>query len=122
MGFQLTVYGKIDGIQSLSERNALVLDSLPEQDEWPWLVKRMFTMPAPWPQGTYRSQCIHFGATFKDDPSDPSRFFEWIEKFEGLLKKLYWISANLHLEREFEAHDHMFIWFPTPKGFESLES
>ena len=35
--------------------------------DWPWVVRGIFALPAPYPQGTYRRQVIHFGLSIKDD-------------------------------------------------------
>lgn len=54
-------------------------------------------MPVEWPQGTYQSHIIHFGASFKDEPGAGGFWDTWLNKFESLLKQLYWDSATLHL-------------------------
>jgi hypothetical protein len=119
MGHEVIIYGKIEGLfrigevhRMLQERNEAVLAELPEEDEWPRLVRGMFALPAPWPDGTYLSQCIHFGASFKDDPLDRSCWDGWIGKFETLSSRLFWIAATVHLETEFESH-RIFTWLPT---------
>lgn len=126
MGHEATVFGCIEGATWRSEDydrlqrlNAAVLAELPAEDEWPWLVRGMFALPAGWPQGTYRSQIIHFGASLKDDPWDRSCWDTWLGKFEALLGRLYWFSAVVHLQTEFEP-DRLFRWLPTAAAVDRM--
>src|SRR5262245_32683588 len=113
MGHEVIVYGRILGASGLlQDRNRAIINRMPREDQWPWLVRGMFSLPAGWPQGTYRSQVIHFGASIKDDPTDRGIWDVWLGKFEGLLGQLYWWSAAVHLETEFE-RDRVFEWLPT---------
>ncbi len=115
MAHEVILYGSIEGVEHerLRALNAAALADLPAQDEWPWLVRGMFALPADWPQGTFRSQVIHFGASLKDEPQDRACWDAWIGKFEEVLRRLYWYSATLHLVTEFEP-DRVFRWIPTP--------
>jgi hypothetical protein len=79
MSHEAILYGRIIGATgrpgtagyfALHERNRAVLNRLPRNDDWPWLVRGMFALPAGHPQGTFRRQVIHFGASIKDDPYD----------------------------------------------------
>jgi hypothetical protein len=111
MGHQAIIYGRIQGDRessrpkspSLHEHNAIVLRSLPDRDDdWPFLTRHMFAVAEhPYDQGLYKSQVIHFGASFKDEPEKDRHWDLWLSKFEGLvLKKLSWISATVHVETE----------------------
>jgi hypothetical protein len=105
MGFESIIYGRIHGpiwrphdFRKLHRLNYDVVAALPETDEWPFLTRWMFALPGEEPQqGTYRSQVIHFGASLKEVEQD---WEAWLTKFEGLLTRLYWFSARLHLETE----------------------
>jgi hypothetical protein len=69
----------------------------------------MFALSAPWPQGTFRSQIIHFGASLKDDPPDPTCCDLLVLKFEDLLRKLFWYHASVIVQTEF-GPERLFEW------------
>jgi hypothetical protein len=92
--------------------NSDVLAQIPEDDDWPWVVRGIFALPAPYPQGTYRQQIIHFGLSIKDEPSNRRIWDVWLAKFERILRQLYWSSAVAHLETDFEP-PRVFEWLPT---------
>ena len=129
MGHEAIFYGAIEGatytndenFRFLQERNRHVVEALPVKDDWPWLTRHIFAMPAEYPQGTYRSQVIHFGLSLKDDPHDRSCFDPWFQKFERLLRQLYWYSALVHLETEFEP-PRRFLWLPTDGALDRMVS
>lgn len=113
MGHESIVYGYIEGAPHhpelrLHRLNAAVIKRLPIEDEWPPLTRQMFCLPCGRPaQGTYRSQIIHFGGSFK---SIEWEWEEWLEKFEALLQRLYWWSATVHLKTELSVGDHSYTW------------
>ena len=128
MGHEVIVYGMIDGATGsgenfgfLQERNSEVILQLPDDDEWPCLVRGQFALPAPWPQGRYLSQIIHFGLSLKDDPDSETFSDLWLTKFEGLLRRLYWWSAVVHIEREMFL-DRTYTWAVTEKSLNMLLS
>ncbi len=83
-----------------------ILD-LGESDEFPYLTTSMFSIPTDDPlQGTYHTQVIHFAASYQAVEYEWER---WIKKFESLLKKMYWVSATVHLETELSGK-HSFVW------------
>jgi len=124
MGHEVIIYGVIESVMHFNnllvqqENNRSVLGNLPATDEWPWLTRSMFTVPESYPRGIYHTPVIHFGLSMKDDapaplastvdgrPEWPMRDREcvdgWIARFEALLRKLYWIGANVHISTEFE--------------------
>ena len=110
MGHEAIIYGVIagatrsfgDDFRSLYDLNAKVILSLPSDDNHPWVDGCIFALPGDYPNGTYRRQIIHFGLSIKDDPNDLEKFLEvWLSKFEDILKQLYWVSARLHIDRDF---------------------
>jgi hypothetical protein len=120
MGHEANLYGRIlagDGVggtrlqhvQRLQERNCAVINSLPLEDEWPWLIRQMFTMPVRWPYGIYRTQVISFGESLKDEPNNRACWDIWLGKFEMLLRRLHWWSAVVHLTTDFEG-ERTFRW------------
>ena len=127
MSHEAILYGRIIGATrrpgadyfALHERNRATLNRLPRKDDWPWLVRGMFALPAGHPQGTFRRQVIHFGASIKDDPCHRDIWDEWLGKFESLLRQLYWWSTVVHLSTEFEP-DRVFEWRPTEAAMVGL--
>jgi hypothetical protein len=107
MSEEATLYGCIIGTHGttadwygLYPLNKAAIDALPEEDDWPPLVRSLFAVPMDYERpGTafYRSQMIHFGASFNHF----SEFWHlWLAKFEALLRRLYWWEAYLHLDME----------------------
>ena len=105
MSQQSIVYGYIQGaewmhsdLRRLHRLNRQVIGALPENDTFPYLTRAMFSIPGDEPpQGTYHSQVIHFAASMKE----PELHWKaWLEKFESLLRRLYWFNAVVHLRAE----------------------
>ena len=146
MGHEVIIYGIIEGASAgprdyrLHQRkNETVLESLPETDDWPWLTRAMFQLPSPHPQGTYQTQIIHFGLSMKDgaplnraggydngyDPltnwRDPARdsITGWIEKFENLLRQMFWWGADVYIHTDFEP-DRKFCYTISDAAIKSL--
>jgi len=121
VGHEVIVFGYIEGADPewLRALNADALAGLPTEDEWPWLVRGMFALPAGWPQGTYRAHVIHFGASLKDEPQDRSCWDVWLQKFEALLRCMYWWSVTVHMQTEFEP-DRVFRWVPSKAAVDGM--
>jgi hypothetical protein len=113
VGHEAILYGRIlagDGVGGtrlqrvwgLQERNRAVVNRLPREDDWPWLIRGMFALPHRWPYGIYRTQVIAFGESLKDAPYDRGCWDRWLGKFEALLRRLYWWSAAVYLTTDFE--------------------
>jgi hypothetical protein len=49
------------------------------------VVRGIFALPAPHPQGTYRRQVIHFGLSIKDDPSNRGIWDVWLAKYSAMM-------------------------------------
>lgn len=115
MGNESVVYGAIVGSrwhisdsQRLQRLNQQVIASLPETDDWPFLTRPMFALAGTQPQtGTYRSQPIFFGATFK---AVEWEWDAWLAKFESLLMRLFWDAAYLHLRTEGTVGDYDYTY------------
>jgi hypothetical protein len=127
MGHEAIISGRIVGASwQVGERfrwthdlNREALAALPENDDWPWVVRGIFALPAPYPEGTYRRQVIHFGLSMKDDPIDKGVWDVWIGKFESVLRRLYWLSALVRIETEF-GPPQVFEWLPTDEAMGGL--
>lgn len=109
MSYETVIYGYIEGstfktdqYRLLQRRNIEILKRLPlEFDEYPGISREMFSWPPQKPlRGGWRAQVIHYGGSFKNIDIDYSEISIWIEKFERLLEKLYWISAIAHFHTE----------------------
>lgn len=80
---------------------------LPSADEWPFLSHEMFAIPQlEGLHGQYQTEVMHFGASYK---AVEYEWEQWIEKFEELLARMYWVSATVHLETEISG-THTFTW------------
>ena len=99
------IYGYIQGAEWMSSDfhrlhrlNRQVIAELPESDTFPFLTRGMFAIPGEEPaQGTYRSQIIHFGGSFMGIERE---WRKWLEKFEALLRRMYWFNAVVMLRGE----------------------
>ena len=109
------VYGVIRDVASndwqFLQRSRLVncdaLLGLTDIDTFPYLTTSMFSIPSEeLEQGTYQTQCIHFAASYQ---AVEYHWEQWIAKFESLLKRMYWVSATVHLETELSGN-HTFHW------------
>jgi hypothetical protein len=127
VGHEAIVYGRIigangqsgPGYRALQDRNRAVIRRLSQDDNWPWVVRGMFALPASYPMGTYRRQVIHFGLSIKDEPSDRGVWDVWLGKFEAVLRRLYWLSAVAHLTTDFEP-PRVFEWVLTEAAMGQL--
>jgi hypothetical protein len=94
--------------RELQIRNTRVISALPARDSYPYLSRGMFGLPPlDNTSVTFRTQIIHFGGSinyleFGDVP-------EWLEKFENLLRKLFWYSAEAHIITDVIGV-HRFTW------------
>ncbi|MGQ2993491.1 hypothetical protein [Variovorax sp.] len=113
MGHQTLVYGAIEVFHSRPSKpdadtlNDAALLALPEQDEWPFLVRSMFSMTSSVEVNVaYTFRVIHFGASFK---AIELEWEAWLVKFERLLESLDGIAAVVHLETELVGN-HRYTW------------
>ncbi len=117
------VYGIIKDIAMAPETdatqrrmvNSFCLLDLPQtfDSASPFLCGDMFTLPGMDAiSGAYHTQVIHFGASYR---AVEYEWELWMQKFEDLLKQMYWVSATVHLETELSGK-HTFSWEPTGIG------
>ncbi len=117
-------YKKGDQYQKLQLRNEVIIRQLPEDEDWPWFDSSVFSLPGPYPKGTFRRQVIHFGFSMKDDPpnyQEDSYYYRkmWntlLDKFEHILRQIYWSGARLHFETDFETRKEV-TWIPSEQAF-----
>ncbi|WIO73330.1 hypothetical protein QP938_08425 [Porticoccaceae bacterium LTM1] len=111
-GQESVVYGCIKDIAagdaSLRRRiNREAILALPDQEGWPILSREMFAVPAlEVGAGGQQTQVMHFGASYLGIEYE---WTHWMQQFEELLRKMYWVSATVHLETELSG-THSFIW------------
>ena len=99
----------VDQSRRIERHNEAILQALPIIDEWPPISRHMFAYAPPDVQMiTYKNRLIHFAASLKEVDGDIG---QWIEKFEHLLRSLYWESAVVHFEAAYEG-EHRFEWHP----------
>lgn len=103
MAHHSIVYGRIisptwktKDYYKLHRLNSEILETLPKTDlDFPWINQSMFNVSNE--QGIFRDQVITFGASYKTLEYE---WELWLEKFEGILKKLYWLNVTIHVEFE----------------------
>ena len=94
-----------DRLRRRTNRQAML--SLPNADEWPYLSQEMFSIPRiEVSADLYQTEVMHFGASYKAIEYEWS---QWMENFERLLNRMYWVSAVVHLETELTG-THTFTW------------
>jgi hypothetical protein len=97
------VYGCIHGAHGststwydLYSRNAEAIARLPTEDVSPELTRSLFAVPEePLGPGFFRRQIIHFGASYNHLAEE---WHQWLDKFEALLRELYWFEAHVHAD------------------------
>jgi hypothetical protein len=106
------VYGCIkhitasDGLEHKhSNRRALL--GLPSVESWSLVNREMFALPELDCSNIETStQVMHFGASYQGVEYE---WKYWLEQFENLLRKMYWVSATVHLETELSGlHSFLF--------------
>ena len=105
MSKQSIIYGYIQcaewmssDVHRLHRLNREIIAALPETDTFPHLTRGMFAVPGEdLQQAGSKLQIIHFGASMYEVEIE---WRKWLEKFEALLKKLYWFNATVHLRAE----------------------
>src|SRR4051794_23212948 len=80
--------------------NDAVLATLPDQDTSPPLSRAMFsTTGQGWNRGSFRDRrLIHFAGHFNFIADD---LHPWLDKFEDVLRKLYWLRAEVLLREDY---------------------
>jgi hypothetical protein len=90
--------------------NCEVIEALPAADTWPLIAREMFATPARTLllSGPH-TEVVHFGAAYQGIEYE---WELWMQEFEALLARMYWVSATVHLETEL-AGTHAFHWEST---------
>ncbi len=115
MSNRTSVHGMIEvprwpGWEDALRQNMDVIDTLPEEGQWPWLVRGMFHAT---PEiVSYRSRLITFAAAMN---GVEEVWPKWLAKFEKLLKQLRWLTVEVHLRTEYVG-DHDYVWVALFEG------
>ncbi len=112
MAYHKVIYGRIscptwktDDFYRLHRINIEIINALPETDlDFPFINKSMFSFPNE--QGIFSEFVITFGASYKSLEYD---WKLWLEKFEKILRKLFWTDVIIHTEFELIGKFH-FTW------------
>jgi hypothetical protein len=90
------IYYRPDDATFFRRANDAVIASLPQDDPWPPLCRAMFSVTgADELHGSAKGQrVIHFAGHFNAIGQDLP---QWLDKFEALLRRLYWIQAEVLL-------------------------
>jgi hypothetical protein len=100
----------MDNARLIKTHNEAILSALPAHDAWPPLTRHMFAWaPADSPMINYKNRPIHFAASLKE--ADWA-LRDWLDKFEGLLRRLYWENAVVYFRSAYLA-EHQVTWHPT---------
>lgn len=126
MGQQTLIHGFIAGITwrgtfggTLVQKNAEALAGLPASDQFPPLTRDMVGTSVDVIE-TYFHQVIHIGLSLKNlDEQDPVTWSEWLAKFESLLRKTYWLTAQLHIHMELW-DEVVYLWEADPGEIDRL--
>jgi len=100
------VYGCIKGMLPSGDDDLLrrtrgvnrdVMQMLPRADDWSFLCREMFSS---------HTEVMHFGASYAGVEYE---WDAWLAEFESMLRRMYWVSATVHLETELSGV-HTFTW------------
>lgn len=108
MGHISIVHGYIEGLGVHAHHNAERIAALPEHDTRPYLTRDMFAVPSM--KHSYENQLITFGLVYN---RVELRWQAWLEKFEALLRTMYWDEAHVYLQTDLWGSYH-YVWSPLP--------
>jgi hypothetical protein len=81
--------------------------ALPSVESWTLVKREIFVLPVSVTENINLStEVMHFGASYQGVEHE---WKYWLEQFENLLRKMYWVSATVHLEIEMSGI-HSFVF------------
>lgn len=108
-GDAATMEELLEADRLIGRHNEETLESLDAGDAWPPLCRPMFGWaPTNSPMIIYKHRLIHLAASLKDLDWAAR---DWLDKFESLLRRLYWESAYIRCEFGYLG-THEFRWRP----------
>jgi len=102
MGMQSIIHGRIV-LGKEPKKSIEIIQSLKEDDKYPWIRPKMFSVGEITSPYYYDEPVIAFAATYK--------YYDWttfVIKLECLLVKIDFVSVKMQLESEFEGHFNFF--------------
>ena len=94
------------GVEHRQNNRAAILE-LPSAESWSLVNRDMFALPERQCANLHlTTDVMHFGASYQGVEHD---WKYWLEQFENLLRKMYWVSATVHLETELSGL-HSFVF------------
>lgn len=97
------------------EHNRQIIEALPGPEGCPFISRDMLGVCNSDEIGSAsQTQIIHFGASYRGVEYE---WELWLEKFESILRQMYWVHAKVHLETECAGH-HVFVWEPVQEYHE----
>lgn len=99
MGHTTNIYGIISipvhkDIDYLWAENLKIIESL-NDDDYPQITHKMFSKDF---QPGWDERHIHFAVNYKN--LEFSHLQSWVDKFEGILSQLMWLSAKAYIETD----------------------
>jgi hypothetical protein len=103
--------------EEICRRNEGVIDGLPVEDAFPALCRGMFGMDREksW-LISFRNRPIHFAASMRNADFCVR---DWLDKFEGLLREMYWESAYVRVKGGYMGA-YEFEWKPERAWVEAM--
>jgi hypothetical protein len=118
------VYGCIkniaaDEISQHRRHNRDAMQQLPSAESWSLVNREMFAVPGQQvTDASLMTEVMHFGASYQGVEHE---WNYWLEQFEALLRKMYWVSATVHLETEMSGL-HSFVFATNGETHEPNQS
>lgn len=113
------VYGCIKQVAPQSQLieqalvNCAAILELPGAEHRPLIGRAMFSLPCAHERNdALTTDMLHFGATYQ---AVELKWAQWIQEFEALLSRMYWVSVTVHLETELSG-THTFTWQAPGRG------
>lgn len=89
--------------------NLAALAALPGDEGFPLLPRSLFGAARDArTDGAWQGQVIHFGGSYRGIEYE---WEQWLARFEGLLSRMYWVGAVVHLQTELSGN-HTFVYEP----------
>ena len=127
MSHETVVYGFVEGAtfrppdyRRLQKANLIVLHNLPVDDAFPPLSRDMFSCTPLESSGTFRAQVIHFGGSMNG--LNYEAVPEWIDKFEALLRQMYWFEATAHIWTDYIDGAYQYWWKASDEILKSYQT
>jgi len=118
------VYGCIknivtDDLNRHRFHNRDAMQALPSAETWCLVNREMFSLHDPGVADfSLNTEVVHFGASYQGVEHE---WRCWLEQFESLLRKMYWVSATVHLETEMSGL-HSFVFATDGAGHQPDQS